>query len=419
MQQSSLDATAGRPTAQLRDAWLMYAGRGTRDAARTIMAVLIGIFLVKGLGYSQSELGLLLGISLAGGLLLSFGLMVTGSRLSRRASFVVLAIVTSAAGLLLIFTDNIWLLAIGSFFGAYAASGMHVGPMIQLEQSGLAQVSRVSHRTQAFSYLTLSSAAGRIAGAGLVGIATYLIEVREFDLVDAHRVVFGIYIGLNLLTALFYGLLSSAVESRNDGPEGPWMNPLKAQARGRILRISALFGVDSFSGGLIFDTFFAIWLFTQFGVNEGTVGAVIVATQVANLVSIWLAPKVAARFGLLNTLVFTQVASNLCLLGFAFAPGLAVAITLWVVRGLFDEMDVPTRQSYVMSIVPEGERDVMAAANNLGRGIGRLPSTTVTGVLWSRSITVAPWITGAGLKLAYNLAVYLSFRGVRPPDERL
>lgn len=404
----------------------MYAGRGVRDAARTIMAVLIGIFLVEGLGFSQSELGLLLGLSLAGGLLLSFGLMLTGSRLSRRASFVVIALVTAFAGVLLLFTENIWLLAFGSFFGAYAASGMHVGPMIQLEQSGLAQVSQTSHRTQAFSYLTLSSAAGRIAGGALVGIATFLIEVQDFDLIDAHRVVFGVYIGLNLLTAVIYGLLSSAVESQNgkhDKPghqaeKGVWVNPLKARARGRILRVSALFGVDSFSGGLIFDTFLAIWLFTQFGVNEGTVGLVLIATQSANLVSIWLAPKVAGRFGLLNTLVFTQVASNLMLLGFAFAPGAAIAIGLWVLRGLFDEMDVPTRQSYVMAIVPDDERDVMAATNNLGRGIGRLPSTAVTGALWSSAITIAPWITGAGLKLGYNAAIYLAFRNIHPPEER-
>ncbi len=425
MQQSSATVDSndtgdhGRPRA---DAWLMYGARGARDAARTIMAVLIGIFLVEGLGFSQSELGLLLGISLAGGLLLSFGLMFTGSVLSRRASFVVIASVTTLAGFLLLFTDNIWLLAIGSFFGAYAASGMHVGPMIQLEQSGLAQVSKASHRTQAFSYLTLSSAAGRIAGGALVGIATFLIEVHDFDLIDAHRVVFGIYIGLNLLTAVLYAMLSRAAEPNNgtDSPgrrAGPWVNPLRAKERGRILRVSALFGVDSFSGGLIFDTFLAIWLFTKFGVNEGSVGGVLVATQVANLISIWLAPKVAARIGLLNTLVSTQVISNLCLIGFAFAPGVGLAIALWVVRGLFDEMDVPTRQSYVMSIVPDDERDLMAATNNLGRGIGRLPSTTVTGALWANSVTVAPWLTGAGLKLAYNLAIYLSFRNVHPPEE--
>jgi MFS family permease len=402
-----------------RDAWLMYAGRGTRDAARTIMAVLIGIFLVEGLGYSQSQLGLLLAVSLAGGLLLSFALMLSGNRLSRRTSFVVTGLITTFAGLLLIFTDNVWLLVIGSFFGAYAASGMHVGPMIQLEQSGLAQVSHAAGRTTAFSYLTLSSAAGRIVGGGLVGIATFLIEVKDFDLVDAHRITFGVYIGLNLLTVVLYAAMSPAMEAKKDngGSTARWPNPLNASARGRILRVSALFGLDSFSGGLIFDTFLAIWLFTKFGVNEGTVGGVLIATQSANLISIWLAPRVASKFGLLNTLVFTQVAANLCLIGFAFAPGVAVAVGLWVIRGLFDEMDVPTRQSYVMAIVPDHERDIMAATNNLGRGIGRLPSTAVTGALWSGAITIAPWLTGAGLKLTYNMLVYAAFRGVHPEEE--
>jgi MFS family permease len=401
-----------------RDAWLMYAGRGVRDAARTIMAVLIGIFLVEGLGYSQSQLGLILAVSLAGGLLLSFVLMLSGNRLSRRASFVVVGLVTTIAGLLLIFTDNIWLLVVGSFFGAYAASGMHVGPMIQLEQSGLAQVSHAAGRTTAFSYLTLSSAAGRIAGGGLVGIATFLVEARDFSLLDAYRITFGVYIGLNLVTVMLYAALSPAVEAKQqNGATARWPNPLNATARGRILRVSALFGLDSFSGGLMFDTFLAIWLFTKFGVNEGSVGGVLVATQTANLISIWLAPRVAAKFGLLNTLVFTQVAANLCLIGFAFAPGVAAAISLWVIRGLFDEMDVPTRQSYVMAIVPENERDIMAATNNLGRGIGRLPSTAVTGALWSSAITIAPWLTGAGLKLTYNLLVYAAFRGVHPEEE--
>ena len=408
----------GRPRA---DAWLMYSGRATRDAARTIMAVLIGIFLVEGLGYSQSQLGLLLGISLAGGLLLSFALMLVGQRLSRRASFVLIAVVTALCGSLLLFTDNMWLLAIGAFFGAFAASGMHVGPMIQLEQSGLAQVSRASRRTQTFSHLVLFSTAGRITGGALVGIATFLVEARDFSLVDAYRAVFGIYIFLNLLTAVIYGFLSSAAETpRSQGSErqGPWVNPMKTRSRSRILRISGLFGMDSFAGGLVFDTFLSVWLFTQFGVNEGTVGAVLIAEQAANLVSIWAAPRLASRIGLLNTLVFTQVASNLLLISFAFAPSAILAIGIWIVRGFFNEMDVPTRQSYVMAIVPDDERDVMAATNNLGRGIGRLPSTTVTGALWAGSITIAPWLMGAGLKLGYNLLVYMAFRGIKPPEER-
>jgi MFS family permease len=105
------------------------------------------------------------------------------------------------------------------------------------------------------------------------------------------------------------------------------------------------------------------------------------------------------------------------LIAFAFAPTAPVAIAIWVLRGFFDEMDVPTRQSYVMAIVPDDERDVMAGTNNLGRGIGRVPSSAVTGLLWSGAVTVAPWLLAGGLKLSYNLSVYMAFRRVRPPEE--
>ena len=401
----------------------MFVARGARDSAHTIMSVLIGIFLVEGLGFSRSTMGLLLGVSLAGGLALSFGVLLIGARVARRQSFVGVALLTSVAGALLLVTDNVWLLALGAFLGAYSASGGHMGPMIQLEQASLAQVSRPSERTRAFSNLTLASTAGRIAGGGLVGIASLLVEVHDFSLVDAHRVVFGIYISLNLLTAGIYALLSTAVEHRPAGAaDAPqprkWVNPAKATARKRIFGISALFGVDSFAGGVIHDTFLAVWLFTQFGVNEGTVGAVLVATRVASLVSVWLAPMVAARVGLLNTLVFSQVGSNVLIIAFAFAPTAGVAIALWVVHGLFNEMDVPTRQSYVMAIVPDDEREVMAATNNLGRSIGRVPSTSITGLLWSSSVNASPWIVGATIKLLYDAGAYFSFRKVRPAEER-
>ena len=414
MSAQQITAIQGRPKT---DAWLLFAGRGVRDAARTIMAVLIGIYLVEGLERSSADLGWLLGISLVGGLALSFAVMLTGARLSRRLWFVSLTAITLAAGLLLIFTDNIFLLALGAFFGSYAASGMHVGPIIQLEQSGLAQVSTAAGRTRAFSNLTVSSAIGRAAGGGLVWIATFLINARDFELVDAYRVTFGVYVGLTLLTLIIYASLSSAVESPNVAQKA-WPNPMKAKARGRILRISALFGVDSFAGGLIFDTFLALWLFDKFGVNEGTVGGVLIATQMVNLVSLWLAPYVAERIGLLNTFVWTQVVSNVAIVAFAFAPTAPIAIAIWIARGLFDEMDVPTRQSYVMAIVDDDERDVMAGSNNLGRGIGRVPSSTVTGFLWAGAITIAPWLMGAGLKLAYDVAVYWTFKDVKPPEER-
>ncbi|MBT3943197.1 MAG: hypothetical protein HOF43_10840, partial [Chloroflexi bacterium] len=196
-------------------------------------------------------------------------------------------------------------------------------------------------------------------------------------------------------------------------------NPLRTKSRGRILGISGLFGIDSMAGGMVSDAFVSFWLFTHFGVNEGTIGAVLVIAQLWNLASIWAAPYVARRIGLLNTMVWTQIVANFLLIAFALSPNVPIAIAVFIIRELFNEMDVPTRQSYVMAIVPPDERVMMAGANNLGRTTFRMPSTMFTGLLWSNSVTAAPFIIAASAKLVYDVAVYAAFRGVRPPEEDL
>jgi sugar phosphate permease len=293
---------------------------------------------------------------------------------------------------------------------------MHWGPSLQLEQSSLTEVTSSKTRTRAFSNLSVSSAGGRAIGSALVGIATYLIGVRGWDLVDAYKVLLAIYLGINLLNAAIYLGLSSAVESKASAGQ-LLVNPFKTTSRKPILKLSGLFGVDSFAGGMVFDSFMALWMLEKYGMNEGTIAAILIATQGLNLVSIWLAPSVAKRIGLLNTFVWTQVASNICLIAFAFSPTAVVAAGIWMLRGIFDEMDVPTRQAYMMALVPREERTAMAGTANLGRGLGRMPSSTVTGFLWGGAYTVAPWLVGGGLKLAYDFAIYFSFRNVKIPDD--
>jgi MFS family permease len=144
-----------------------------------------------------------------------------------------------------------------------------------------------------------------------------------------------------------------------------------------------------------------------------------VVAQLWNLGSIWAAPYVARRIGLLNTMVWTQIGANLLLIAFALAPTFPIAISVFILRELFNEMDVPTRQSYVMAIVPSDERVVMAGANNLGRTVFRMPSTSFTGLLWSNSVTAAPFLIAASAKLIYDVAVYAAFRGIKPPEEDL
>jgi hypothetical protein len=380
---------------------------------RGLIAVILAIFLAH-IGLSIPQIGLVLGSSLVGGFMLSMVVMLTANMISRRIWFFVLALVTGLAILVLFITENVWLIGLASFFGSYAGSGMHWGPSLQIEQSSLTEVTTAQNRTRAFSNLSVSSAAGRAVGGALVGIATYLIGVRGWELTDAYKVLLGIYAGINLLNAVIYLGLSSSVESK--AARGQLViNPFKTPSRTPILKLSGLFGIDSFAGGMIFDSFFALWMVHKYWINEGTIAAILIATQGLNLISIWLAPYVAKRVGLLNTFVWTQVASNLCLISFAFSPSAVVAAGIWMLRGIFDEMDVPTRQSYMMELVPPEERTIMAGSANLGRGLGRVPSSTVTGFLWAGAYTVAPWLVGGGLKLVYDLAIYFSFKNVDLP----
>jgi MFS family permease len=406
--------TRGRPRL---DALLVYGGRGVRATGMGILAVLIAIYL-DAVGLSAPRIGFLLGFSLVGGVALSSLVVVAGPAMSRRHWFASMALITGLSGILLVVTDNFWLLTLGSFFGAYAASGMHHGPIVQLEQAGLAEIATPEQRTKSFSYLSVFSSGGRAFGALLAGLATLLIRVFDLEPVDAYRITIGLYVVFNLAAVVMYMALSSAVESEMVGG-GRFTNPLKTRSRGRILGISGLFGIDSMAGGMVSDAFVSFWLFTHFGANEGTIGAVLVVAQLWNLGSIWAAPYVARRIGLLNTMVWTQIGANLLLIAFALAPTFPIAIGVFILRELFNEMDVPTRQSYVMAIVPSDERVTMAGANNLGRTTFRMPSTSFTGLLWSNSVTAAPFLIAASAKLVYDVAVYAAFRGVKPPEEDL
>ncbi len=411
------------------DPYLFYAGRFTRDAARWMMAVLAVIYLAH-IGIANTQIGIIFGASLAGGFLLSVVVMLTSRAVPTRTWAIVQMLITGLAGIVLIYSSDLWLLIIGGFFGSYAASGAHLGGMSQLEQTGIAAVIPQQGRTKAYSILTMSSAAGRATGALLAGLSTLLINNLEWNPTDAYQTLLWVYVAIHLFATLVYALLSAGraspsvslrstrppSRSEEGGRSSPIANPFKAKARRPILTISSLFAIDSFAGGMIFESFLSFWLFTQFGMSAAAIGGLLIASQALNMVSLALAPWVARRIGLLNTLVFTQVVSNIMLLLFAFAPTVIVAIVLWLLRSLFDEMDVPTRQAYMMGITDSDEHAIMAGSANLGRGLGRIPSATVTGWLWAGALTVTPWVASGTIKIAYDIAIWLAFRRVHIPS---
>ena len=407
-----------RITKQPRDAWLLYAGRFTRDTGRGLLAVMAVIYL-REIGIGNAQVGLLLGISLAGGFVASLAVMLLAHRLSTRWWAALISAVTGLAGIVLIVSDQFIPLAIGGFFGSYAASGVHWGPMLQIEQTGLSNLSSDSTRTRSFSLLNIASSFGRALGALLAGGATVLINAFDYEPVDAYRVMLGAYCALNFAGAIAYLWVTAAADQHITASRGGLgvQNPFKARARRNILTISGLMAVDSFAGGMIFESFLALWMLEKFGSSTAEIGLLLLAAQGLNLVSLSLAPTVASRLGLLNTLVFTQVGSNLALIAFAFAPNIWVAVAFWMLRSLLDEMDVPTRQSYMMGITEPDERPMMAGTANLGRGMGRIVSPVVTGILWAGALTVAPWVAAGLTKLAYDAGIYAAFRKVKPPEE--
>ncbi len=400
------------------DTWLFYSGRFVRDAARWLMAVIAVIYLAE-IGFSNSEVGIVFGFSLAGGFVISVVVMLTSRRISTRTWSVTNMLITAVAGVLLILSNDFWILMVGGFFGSYAASGAHWGSMIQLEQTGIAAVVSEDRRTRAYSNLTIASAAGRASGALLAGLSTLLIKTFAWEPLAAYQAVLWFYVSLHLIAASIYLMLSQAstlsTSSIEDESEktGLLVNPFKAKSRRSILTISGLFAVDSFAGGMIFESFLSFWLFTKFGMTAAAIGGMLIAAQALNMVSLAIAPWVARKVGLLNTLVFSQVASNIMLISFAFAPTVVIAVAIWMFRSLFDEMDVPTRQAYMMSITESSEHPIMAGSANLGRGIGRIPSATVTGWLWAGALTAVPWVAAGTIKIAYDFAIWFAFRRVK------
>ncbi len=408
------------------DPYLFYAGRFIRDAARSLLAILAVIYLAH-IGITNTQIGIIFGASLTGGFLLSAIVMLTSRAISTRTWAIVNMLITAAAGIVLILANDFWLLAIGGLFGAYAASGAHWGGMMQLEQTGIAAVIPQENRTKAYSILTISSSAGRAGGALLAGLSTLLITTLEWNPTDAYHALLWIYVALHIFASLVYLFLSSSTSpSFRRGPRGGpsasadaseaqlfFVNPFKARKRRPILTMSSLFALDSFAGGMVFESFVSFWFFTKFGLSAAAIGAILIAAHALNIMSLALAPPVAKRLGLLNTLVFTQVLSNIALILFAFAPTVIIAIALWLLRAIFDEMDVPTRQAYMMGITDSDEHPIMAGAANLGRGLGRIPSATVTGWMWAGALTTTPWIVSGTLKLAYDFAIWLAFRRVK------
>ena len=322
------------------------------------------------------------------------------------------------AGVLFALTDRVTLLLTAAIIGVISPSGYEVGPFLAVEQAALSQIVPDERRTQIFGWYNLigsfATAAGALAGGGMT---EFLQEAGMLPL-NSYRTIVILYGVIGLLLALLFTRLSSSVEIAHSASARTWFHLGLHRSRGVVLKLSALFGLDAFAGGFVVQSLVAYWFHIRFGVEPAALGAIFFGANILAGISALAAAWVAARIGLVNTMVFTHLPSNLLLMLVPLMPNLPLAIVVLFMRFGISQMDVPPRHSYTIAMVAPDERSAAAGVTGIARSIGAAISPTFAGAFLSNSVLLsAPFLVAGGLKVVYDILLYLSFRAVKGADQ--
>jgi MFS family permease len=394
------------------DGWLLFATRSIRLFAYGGLSVVLVLYLVS-IGLAESDIGLLLTATLLGDTFISLYLTTQADRMGRRRMLIVGAVLMAAAGLAFGFTTRFWLLVIAGTIGVVSPSGQEVGPFLPIEQAALSQVVPDRARTNVFAWYTLAGSLATALGALAAGMLTQTLQ-NSWAPVDSYRAIVLAYAAAGVALALMFMRLTVASETH---PTHASLLGVRRSQR-MVLKLSALFALDSFGGGFVVQSFAAYWFYLRFGVDPQTLGILFFAANVLAGISALLASRLASRIGLINTMVVTHLPSNVLLILIPLMPTLQLAALMLLVRFSISQMDVPTRQSYVMAVVDPGERSAASGITGVARTTGAALSPLFAGWLFGQpSLVSVPFFIAGSLKIAYDLLLFRAFRAVRPPEE--
>jgi MFS family permease len=400
------------------DARLLFLTRFTRLFSYGPVSVVLVLYLTE-VGLSEAKIGILLSLTLLGDTLISLGLTTRADRIGRRRTLTIGTILIAGAGLAFASTSNFLILAVAGTIGVISPSGNEVGPFLPIEQAALAQVTPGRARTEVFAWYTLAGAIATAAGALAAGLLTASSRRASAPAVAGERAVIVLYASLGLLLAVFFRRVSPAAEApRNPGSRTKRTLLGIASSRAVGLKLSGLFALDAFGGGFIIQSFAAYWFHLRFGVSPAALGGIFFGANLFAALSALSASWLASRIGLVRTMVFTHLPSNVLLILVPLMPNLALAIVVLLLRFSISQMDVPTRQSYTMAIVPPEERSAAAGITGVARTTGAAIAPVFAGLLFARpSLINLPFFIAGALKIVYDLLLYSAFARVRPPEE--
>lgn len=399
-----------------RDGSLVLAAKAFRSLAYGLLSIVLGLYLEEA-GYSPFSTGVVLTLTLVGSALLTAVMAGYADCLGRRRVLILSAILMAAGGLAFALSRNIWLLILAALSGTLSATSGEVGPFETVEQAILPQTTTPERRNRVFGwYHTLGAVAVSI-GSLAAGIPSWLHSALSVDVLTGHRIMFGCYAGLAAASLLCFSALSASVELQMERSteEKSWLN--LRRSRSTVMKLSALFGLDAMGGGFVVQSMLAYWFALRFEVGGEVLGPVFLGVNFMKAVSYPLAVRLADRFGLINTMVFSHLPSNVLLAFIPLMPNLKLAIILLLARHLLAQMDVPARSSYVVAIVDPDERTAATGITTLVRTVTQSLGPVLAGLAVQTMTMGAPFFLGGGLKIVYDIALYFNFRTIRPPEE--
>lgn len=403
------------------DIVILFTTRVVRLLAYGALSVMLALYL-GALGLTEPQIGLLLTLTLVGDTVISLWLTTRADRFGRRRTLAIGALLMAGAGAVFAVSERFVILLIAATIGVISPSGNEVGPFLSIEQAALSQVVSDRSRTTVFAWYTLAASFATAVGSLLGGVLVDGLQLAGFTPLASYRSGVAAYAVLGLAILTLVSRLTSATEAVTDRKVEARAAPAGrlglAKSQRVVWRLSGLFALDAFGGGFVIQTITAYWLHVRFGVPLAGLGGIFFGANLLAGLSALVAARLAARFGLINTMVFTHLPSNVLLILVPLMPNLPLAVLVLFLRFSISQMDVPTRQSYVMAVVPPEERSAAAGVTGVARTTGAALSPLLAGVFLASTTTLnLPFYLAGGLKIIYDLLLYRSFIQVRPPEE--
>jgi MFS family permease len=364
-----------------RDVVILFSTRIIRLFAYGFLSIILVFYLIE-VGLNERTVGLLFTFTLAGDAGISLWLTTSADRLGRRRMLLLGALLMVLAGVAFLLTRNPLLLTVAAIIGVISPSGNEIGPFLSIEQAALTQLIPDQRRTHTFAWYNLSGSFATATGALAGGWLAKILQSDGWSALASYRTILTGYAVAGGILFLLFSILSPAVET------APNLAPVRRtlglhQSRRVVARLSALFALDAFAGGLVIQSLMAYWFRVRFGVDEGMLGSIFFGANILAGISALLAARLAARFGLINTMVYTHIPSSIFLMLVPLMPSLPLAIAVLLARFSISQMDVPTRQSYTMAVVAPDERSAASGVTTIARSVGAALSPSLSGLLIS------------------------------------